>query len=262
MDPSQTQFSGPQVEVGQMLQNFAEVMAQMMQTMTQQSTATLTAMIEELRSALATRNEPPREAKVEGLSMPVYHGRPDESVEEFFFHARLFMEGKNIDYTAAQNQARLVAMLAVNLKDGAASWYHHRVIVDGDPVHTLLDFQGALEREFVPPDQQQRLRAALKQCRQTGGIEDYVARFRRLIAQVREMSQIDMIDRFVDGLKRGTQQEVNYLRCATLTAAIEAARAFERTHFNRSSGSSHTPTETNGYFGHELHRGYSGRVSP
>jgi hypothetical protein len=53
----------------------------------------------------------------------------------------------------------------------------------------------------VPPDQQQRLRAALKRCVHRHSIDDYVTRFRKIIAQVREMSQLDKVDRFVDSLK-------------------------------------------------------------
>ncbi|KAI9910300.1 hypothetical protein PsorP6_010883 [Peronosclerospora sorghi] len=30
-----------------------------------------------------------REFKIEGASMPTYHGRPDESVDEFIFEAKL-----------------------------------------------------------------------------------------------------------------------------------------------------------------------------
>ncbi|KAJ0393532.1 hypothetical protein ATCC90586_011579 [Pythium insidiosum] len=135
------------IDAGQMLQNFAQAVSQMIQTMAEQNSAMLATAIEEVRqahAAQAARHDGPREVKVEGLSMPTYHGRPDESVEEFFFRARLFMEGKNIDYVAPQNQARLA-----NLKDGAASWYHHRVIIDNNPVHTLLDFQAALEHDIA-----------------------------------------------------------------------------------------------------------------
>ncbi|EGZ25916.1 hypothetical protein PHYSODRAFT_416307, partial [Phytophthora sojae] len=74
-------------------------------------------------------------------------------------------------------------------------------------------------------------------CRQTGTIDDYVARFRRLIARVRDMSQLDQIDRFCDGLKAETRKEVSYRRCSTLSQAIEQAQAYERTHFGSAQGS-------------------------
>ncbi|KAJ0394738.1 hypothetical protein ATCC90586_008852 [Pythium insidiosum] len=162
----------------------------------------------------AQRQHSSREFKIEGASMPTFHGRPDESVDEFIFEAKLFMSGKNIDYNRADNQGRVVAMLASNLRSGAASWYHSRIMVECNPIETIGEFHQALTREFIPPDQQQRLRAALRTCRQTGHADDYVARFRKRIAQVREMSQLDRVN-----------------RCETLTDAIAAAKAYERAHF-------------------------------
>ncbi|EEY58556.1 uncharacterized protein PITG_10643 [Phytophthora infestans T30-4] len=73
-----------------------------------------------------------REHKIEGVSMPTYHGRPHES-----------------------NGPRVVAMLAANFRDGAASWYHAKVMV---------------EHQF-------RLRAELRQCQQRGSVDDYVDHF-------------------------------------------------------------------------------------
>ncbi|KAI9908857.1 hypothetical protein PsorP6_015142 [Peronosclerospora sorghi] len=138
-----------------------------------------------------------REFKIEGASMPTYHGRPDESVDEFIFEAKFYMSGKSIDYNRHDNQARLVAMLASNLRSGAASWYHSRVMVDQRPIMDIDEFERVLTADFIPPDQQRPLRAAIRACRQTGHVDAYVARFRKIIAQVREMSQLDKVDRVV-----------------------------------------------------------------
>ncbi|KAG6616537.1 putative retroelement [Phytophthora cinnamomi] len=62
-----------------------------------------------------------REHKIEGVTMPTYHGRPLESVDEFIFRAKLFMQGKCIDFTNLHNGPRVVAMLAANFRDDAAS---------------------------------------------------------------------------------------------------------------------------------------------
>ncbi|KAI9919068.1 hypothetical protein PsorP6_011850 [Peronosclerospora sorghi] len=160
--------------------------------------------------------------------MPTYHGRPDESVGEFIFEAN----GKNIDYNGYENHNRVVAMLDRNLRSGSASWYHSRVMVAQRPIMDIDEFERVLAADFIPLDQQQRLRAALQACRQTGHMDDYVARFRKIIAQVREMSRLDnKVDRFVKGIKSENKKEVNYLRCTALTEAIPAAQAHERAHF-------------------------------
>ncbi|POM72556.1 LOW QUALITY PROTEIN: hypothetical protein PHPALM_10706, partial [Phytophthora palmivora] len=69
-----------------------------------------------------------REYRVEGISMPTFHGRPQESVAEFIFRAKLFMRGKGINFEDPQQGSRIVAMLAANLRDGAASWYHAKIM--------------------------------------------------------------------------------------------------------------------------------------
>lgn len=115
-----------------------------------------------LRLEQAQHQHASREFKIEGASMPTYHGKPHESVDEFMFKAKLFMNGKNIDYHRPESQARVVSMLAANLRDGAASWYHSCIVIDNKPIQDIDEFERALNEEFVPSDQQQRLRAALR----------------------------------------------------------------------------------------------------
>ena len=72
-----------------------------------------------------------------------------------------------------------------------------------------------LEQEFVPTDLQIRLRDQLKnldqaQCRDLG---DFVNRFRQLMIQVRNMSDVDSFFYFTQGLKHQTRAEVEYRRC-------------------------------------------------
>ncbi|KAF4029110.1 hypothetical protein GN244_ATG19159 [Phytophthora infestans] len=46
-----------------------------------------------------------RAYRLEGVSMPIFSGKSDKLVDEFF-RAKLFMEGKGIDDVAASNQQR------------------------------------------------------------------------------------------------------------------------------------------------------------
>ncbi|OWZ20061.1 hypothetical protein PHMEG_0005583 [Phytophthora megakarya] len=96
---------------------------------------------------------------------------------------------------------------------------------------TLDELHAALVAEFVPPDQQFRLRAELRQCVQYGSVDDYVKDFRRLTAQIHGIHPLDQVDHFCEGLKSETKMEVMYLRCGTLASAIAAAQAYKRTHF-------------------------------
>ena len=71
-----------------------------------------------------------------------------------------------------------------------------------------------LEQEFVLADLQIRLRDQLRnldqaQCRDLG---DFVNRFRKLMIQVRNMSDVDSIFYFTPGLKHQTRAEIEYRR--------------------------------------------------
>lgn len=53
--------------------------------------------------------------------MPLYNGLPNESVNEFVFHAKPFMHAKNLDYPNPQNHQRVVALMASSLRGATAS---------------------------------------------------------------------------------------------------------------------------------------------
>ncbi|KAG3130274.1 hypothetical protein PI126_g20579 [Phytophthora idaei] len=147
-----------------------------------------------------------REHKIEGVSMPTYNGRPHESVDGFIFRAKLFMQGKCIDFTNPHNGSRVVAMIAVNFRDGAASWYHAKVMVEHVVYSTLDELHAVLTAEFVTLDQQFRLRAEMRRCKQQGSVDDYVKDFRCLMAQIHGMHALDQVDHFCEGLKSETKK--------------------------------------------------------
>ncbi|GMG14573.1 unnamed protein product [Phytophthora fragariaefolia] len=152
-----------------------------------------------------------REYKVEGISMPTFYGRLSKTVDEFIFRAKLFMQGKSIDYTEPHNGPRVVAVLPANLRDGAASWSHAKVMVE--------------QVEFSDIDD-------LKAAQTRGSVDDYAKEFRRIIAQIHGMHSLDQVDHFCGGQKSETRKEAMYLRCATLAAAIASVQAFESKHFS------------------------------
>lgn len=209
-----------------LLEGLTQAIHELSHTVASQNNEFRSSVMDQLQHQQSTR-----EFKIEGASMPKFYGKPHESVDEFIFEAKLFMNGKNIDFNHSVNQARVVAMLASNLRDGAASWYHSRIMIDNEPICSINEFEAALRDEFLPPDQQHRLRAALRACKQTTDVEEYVSRFRKIITQVREMSALDKVDHFIMGLKPETRKEVDYLNCSSLKAAISAAQAYERAHF-------------------------------
>ncbi|GMF30525.1 unnamed protein product [Phytophthora fragariaefolia] len=50
-------------------------------------------------------------------------------------------------------------------------------MIDNEPICSIDEFEAALRDEFLPPDQQHRLRAALRACKQSTDVEEYDSRF-------------------------------------------------------------------------------------
>ncbi|KAF1314306.1 Retroelement pol polyprotein, partial [Globisporangium splendens] len=125
-------------------------------------------------------------------------------------------------------------MLGGTLRQGAAQWF----IVKKTEIETVDQFFLELGNEFVPADLQERLRDQLGelsqgQCRD---LDDYVSRFRHVITQVQEMSELDKIMHFVRGLAPAIRTEVRYRRCSTLSEAITLALDYDRSHRRSADG--------------------------
>ncbi|KAF1330411.1 polyprotein, partial [Globisporangium splendens] len=125
-------------------------------------------------------------------------------------------------------------MLGGTLRQGAAQWF----IVKKTEIETVDQFFLELGNEFIPADLQERLRDQLGELSQgqSRGLGDYVSRFRHVITQVQEMSELDKIMYFVRGLAPAIRTEVRYRRCATLSEAITLALDYDRSHRRSADG--------------------------
>jgi len=99
-------------------------------------------------------------------------------------------------------------MLVANLRVTAASRYRD-FICNGNIIENYEEFQEAIAKEFAPNDLQERLRdklCTLKQ-RDCRDLFEYVARYRDIIVQVVEMSDLDKVTAFMCGLVSRTREE-------------------------------------------------------
>jgi hypothetical protein len=175
----------------------------------------------------------PQEVRVEGLSMPKYSGRMDESISLYIHQVNMFFQAKNIDPSeSTATQQRCLAMVVANLRGLAAAWYQERVQTSGGMPASLVQFEQELRREFEPADLQERLRDQLYQLRQVNcrDLMEYIAKYRRICTQITDMTERDKVSWFNRGLRVRTREEVQYRRCETVTEAIQTALEFERAH--------------------------------
>uniref|UniRef100_A0AAV1TGI5 CCHC-type domain-containing protein n=1 Tax=Peronospora matthiolae TaxID=2874970 RepID=A0AAV1TGI5_9STRA len=196
--------------------------------------------------------------KLEGVKLPTYGGRLDESfllykeqVEQYFF-------AKGVNWKCHELSLRILAILGGTLKHGAAQWY----VMQKQNITTVDDFFFKIEREFVPADLQERLREEMNDMRERDckDLSDYVGKFRHVVTQVQDMSELDRIMYFLRGLSGRTREEVQYRRCTTLSDAITVALDFDRSHPTRySRGRSQDKPR---YRSYENNRRYQSNTGP
>ncbi|KAF1317106.1 polyprotein, partial [Globisporangium splendens] len=187
--------------------------AQLLQSML----AVLNQQAEMIREFQQVKRE--SEIKLEGCKLPVYSGALQESFQLYKEQVGDYLKARNIDRQDASLQPRLLAMLGGTLRQGAAQWF----IVKKTEIETVDQFFLELGNEFVPADLQERLRDQLGelsqgQCR---GLDDYVSRFRHVITQVQEMSELDKIMYFVRGLAPAIRTERWIMTVRTVALRME-----------------------------------------
>ncbi|TMW66815.1 hypothetical protein Poli38472_014127 [Pythium oligandrum] len=168
------------------------------------------------------------EFKLEGVKLPTYSGRVEESAQLFYEQADQYFAAKGIAWKSVELAPRVLAALGGSLRGAAAQWFATRRVL----IQSVDEFFTELHREFVPADLQQRLRDQLNalQQRDCRDLADYIAKHRQLMVQVRDMSEIDKVIYFQRGLKQRTREEVQYRRCETLSDAITVALDYDRAH--------------------------------
>ena len=85
------------------------------------NTKTLIELVEKQQQLLEVMTK--REIKVEGTSLPQFHGKMGESVDLYFEQLAQYFEAKSIDWRDVSQSARILAITTTNFKGNAASWY-------------------------------------------------------------------------------------------------------------------------------------------
>lgn len=166
--------------------------------------------------------------KLEGVKMPVYSGRVEESAQLYYEQMDQYFAGKGIAWKSPELAPRILATLGGSLRGAAAQWF----AINRRSIQEVDEFFVELHREFVPADLQQRLRDKLNNLQQRNcrDLSDYITRHRQLMVQIRDMSEIDRVIYFQRGLQQRTREEVQYRRCDTLSEAINVALDYDRAH--------------------------------
>ncbi|KAH9095232.1 hypothetical protein LEN26_017878 [Aphanomyces euteiches] len=175
--------------------------------------AQLHAMHQTQQTAVAAPQQADVERRVEGLSMPCYHGHLNESIGLYIHRVQTFFSAKNLNWKEPNTASRCLSMVVANLKGQAAAWYQELASRESElgtrSINSLPELEAALQKEFEPDDLQERLRDKLfalqqKECKD---LFEYIEKFRRICSDVRDMSERDKVTFFIRGLRLKTREK-------------------------------------------------------
>ncbi|EQC33426.1 hypothetical protein SDRG_08941 [Saprolegnia diclina VS20] len=164
-----------------------------------------------------------------------YSGAIKEDIMLHYQQLELRWSAENIDSSDPDNFKMCLAQLISTFTGPAAAWAHTQFTDGKNPFSTLHELLAAARLEFEPADIQERLRDDLNSLRQgncAGGLNEYVQRFREIMARVINMSEMDKIMFFIRGLKSQTKKELIYREIGSLSAAMSLSHRFERAYFS------------------------------
>ncbi|KAK3023565.1 hypothetical protein RJ639_044950 [Escallonia herrerae] len=157
-----------------------------------------------------------------------YGGARDaKELENFLFDIEQYFRAIRVD-----SEATKVSMAAMYLVGDAKLWWQKKYaeIEDGSCViNTWEILKRELKSQFFPENTAFNARKALLECKHTGSVREYCQAFSALMLDISDMSAVDRLFFFMEGLKPWARTELNRRRVNNLNEAIIAAKAFQIT---------------------------------
>ncbi|GMF46616.1 unnamed protein product [Phytophthora fragariaefolia] len=173
--------------------------------------AELEAQLAQLRTeivALQASNQAPRPPPTESKprvpsGLLKFKGKRDEDVRQWIFQVETLCRINGHD--ATDSNATMPAIAGTSMEEPASGWFLFWASRTPAEEQTWGRFTHDALAHFEASNYQAVLRQKLRQLRQTGGIEEYNGKYSSLIFRVENMSEVDQVIYYCDGLKRATQ---------------------------------------------------------
>jgi hypothetical protein len=170
------------------------------------------------------------------VPIPVYRGETKENVAAWLMQVETIFNAQQINDAAIR-----CYYASTGMKGAALHWYLQQMTIHGNigvPWADWNAFKTAVTTAFQPPNYQQYLRKQLRKLRQTGSVRDYTTQFQDIVGQITDMSDLDQVTQYSEGLKPSTRMEIDYQAPANLTQAIGLAIRYDSAMWgnHRSSG--------------------------
>lgn len=198
--------------------------------------AALEAVIEQrTQAALASAGSANILTAAAGLSRPklpnpdcFYGTKEGQHVDQWIF---LLLHCIN-NWKITDDQDKII-FAAGHLRGAALTWWQS-VANSGNMPATIEDFASALKTQFQPINPAETARDKIASLRQTGAVSSYARLMRNAALEVPGISDDEMMDRFIRGLKPATQREVRMRSPPTFNDAVILAERFDALMYRQS----------------------------
>ncbi|KAK3004226.1 hypothetical protein RJ639_018028 [Escallonia herrerae] len=131
-------------------------------------------------------------------------------------------------HVEVDSEATKVSMAGMYLVGDAKLWWQKKYaeIKDGSCVINTWDIlKRELKSQFFPENTAFNARKALLECKHTGSVRKYCQAFSALMLDINDMSAVDKLFLFMEGLKPWARTELNRCRVNNLNEAIIAVES-------------------------------------
>ncbi|RZS22636.1 hypothetical protein BHM03_00055438 [Ensete ventricosum] len=119
----------------------------------------------------------------------------------------------------------MVEIASTQLESDVIQWYDLYKTYHGVPLW------GQFTRELLSrfgPSEYKNINGQLAKIRQTSTVQEYQSRFKHLLNQTRDWSEIQLVRKFIEGLNPEIQREVTVCNPRTMIAAVSFASVHDR----------------------------------
>ncbi|GMF18111.1 unnamed protein product [Phytophthora lilii] len=200
------------------------------QTELQAQMTELQAEIETLRASRQDRPTKAADTKPRvPSSMPKFKGKRGEDVRQWLFQVETRCRYHGHD--ASDDNATLPAIAGTAMEDPAYGWFLFWAFRTPVEEQTCAQFTRDALANFEASNYQDVLHQKLRQLSQVDDIEDYNGKYSALIFRVENMSEVDQVSYYCEGLKRATQSYVKLQNALTPNEAMDQAVKYEMARF-------------------------------
>ena len=151
-----------------------------------------------------------------------YNGARDaKDLENFLFDMEHYFRAVRTD-----SEEGKVAMATMYLSGDAKVWWRTKYddIENGRcTIASWEDLKRELKTQFLPENVAYMARRQLRELKQVGTVREYVKKFSGLMLDIKDMSEVDRLFCFLEGLKPWAKQELQRQRITDLATAQAAA---------------------------------------